>query len=293
MALTFLFSKLPVITEDPFLKYRPFPENPSNEIVKHWHEIAVSFVFYCLVQLLSKPVFTVIMGSKYTKLSRGTKVNFDVHVTSMVQCFISIALLIPHLNNPHLANRHADPVNSLLGKTDFGGLACALTVGYFIWDIYVCVRYFSLFGVGFLFHGIAAMYAFLSGLFPYGQPWAGAFLAFEFSTPFVNLNWFASKLPAGTFSDKFVIINGLLLMATFFIVRILWGFYAVYQFALDIRYSLDIVSKALPYTLLGLNFLLDCLNVFWFYKMVMIAKKKAGGSKSTRQASVDVGKKVE
>ena len=103
------------------------------------------------------------MGSKYTKLSRGTKVNFDVHVTSMVQCFISIALLIPHLNNPHLANRHADPVNSLLGKTDFGGLACALTVGYFIWDIYVCVRYFSLFGVGFLFHGIAAMYAFLSG----------------------------------------------------------------------------------------------------------------------------------
>ncbi|RCK55959.1 Topoisomerase I damage affected protein 4 [Candida viswanathii] len=293
MLLDNLFSKLPRVTEDPFLKYRPFPENPSNGLEKHWHEIAVSFVFYFAVQLLSGPIFSIIMGTGYTKLPKGTRVNFDVHVTSMVQCFVSIVLLLLHLNNPHFANRDADPANSLLGLTDFGAMTCSVTVGYFIWDIYVCARYFSLFGVGFLFHALAALYAFFSGLFPYGQPWAGAFLAFELSTPFVNLNWFASKLPAGTFSEKFLVINGLLLIAVFFFARIFWGFYAVFQFAVDISYTFNEVNKLMPLSLLGLNFLLDCLNVFWFYKMVMIAKKKVTGSKSTRQAAQDVGKKIE
>ncbi|EMG46805.1 SPAC17A2.02c Uncharacterized TLC domain-containing protein C17A2.02c [Candida maltosa Xu316] len=293
MLPSFILQKIPVITEDPFLKYRPFPENPSNPFTKHWHEIVVSFVFYCLVQLISAPIFSIIMGKNYTKLPKGTRVNFDVHVTSMAQCFISIVLFVLHLSNTHWVNRLDDPVNSLLGSTDFGEMVCAVTVGYFLWDIYVCARYYSLFGIGFLFHGFAAMYAFASGLFHYGQPWAGAFLAFELSTPFVNINWFASKLPAGTFSEKTIIINGLLLIFTFFIVRIIWGFYAVYQFAVDMAYSMDLVPIIMPYSLLGLNFLLDCLNVFWFYKMVMIAKKKALGQESTRQASKEASRKID
>lgn len=293
MVISYILEKIPVVTEDPFLQYRPFPEVPKTLFQKHWHEIFASFTFYFIIQQLSGPIFSIIMGPRYTKLSKSTRVNFDVHVTSMVQCFVSFALMVPHLNNPHWVNRLNDPANSLLGSTDFGGLVCALTVGYFIWDLYVCAKYFSLFGVGFLFHGFAAMYAFATGFVPYCQPWAGPFLTFELSTPFVNINWFASKLPAGTFSEKTIIINGILLMVTFFIVRIVWGFYAVSQLAVDMLASLDQVNKLLPISLLVLNFLLNSLNVFWFYKMVMIARKKARGQESTREAAKEVREKIE
>ena len=122
-------------------------------------------MFYFIIQQLSGPIFSIIMGPRYTKLSKSTRVNFDVHVTSMVQCFVSFALMVPHLNNPHWVNRLNDPANSLLGSTDFGGLVCALTVGYFIWDLYVCAKYFSLFGVGFYFTDLLQCTLLQQGLF--------------------------------------------------------------------------------------------------------------------------------
>ncbi|CAI5757575.1 unnamed protein product [Candida verbasci] len=282
---------VPAIIHDPFLKYRPFPANPTTLFQAHWHEIIASFIFYIIIQQISAPICSKLFGKNYDNLKKSTKINFDVHFTSMIQCIISILLFIPHLNNPHFQNRSLDPVGSLFGVTPFGSLCCSLTIGYFLWDILVCIQHFKLFGIGFLFHGIAAMFAFGNGIFvPYCQPWAGAFLTFELSTPFVNLNWFASHLPTGTFSDKFIIINGLLLMITFFSVRIVWGFYAVYQLYKDIQFTLNMINNFIPYSILILNLGLDCLNVFWFYKMVMIAKKKATGSSSTRKAAKEADK---
>ncbi|KAI3403883.1 hypothetical protein KGF56_003313 [Candida oxycetoniae] len=208
----------------------------------------------------------------------------------MVQCYISIALLLVHLNNPHWQNRKNDPIGSLLGSTPFGSMTCAVTTGYFVWDFFVCVKHFHLFGIGFLFHAVAAMFAFTCGFIPYCQPWAGAFLTFELSTPFVNINWFASHLPAGTFSEKYIVINGLLLMFVFFAARIVWGFYAVSQMAVDMLASLDRVNKLIPLTILSMNLFLNMLNLFWFYKMVRIAMKKASGGKSTRQAAKEAEK---
>ncbi|RLV92129.1 Topoisomerase I damage affected protein 4 [Spathaspora sp. JA1] len=289
--MSFIYKYLPTCgTEDPFAKYRPFPANPQSILAAHWHEILGSFIFYLVVQALSGPIFSRIMGPRYTKLPKRTRINFDVHVTSMVQCCISISLLVPHLSNEHWANRLSDPANSLVGTTPFGAMVCAVTVGYFVWDIYVCTKYFALFGFGFLFHGFAAAYAFGAGLVPYCQPWAGAFLAFELSTPFVNMNWFASKLPAGTFSERTIIINGLCLIISFFLVRIVWGFYAVYMLAMDMFATWDLVPSFLPISMLTLNFSLDVLNVFWFSKMIMIAKKKASGKESTRQAAHEAEK---
>ena len=171
MVLSYILEKIPVVTEDPFynidhsLKFQ-------NSISKHWHEILLHLRFI----LLSTIVWSNILhnnGSTVHKLSRSTRVNFDVHVTSMVQCFVSFALMVPHLNNPHWVNRLNDPANSLLGSTDFGGLVCALTVGYFLGSLRALSTFLCLSWV--LFHGFAAMYAFATGFVPYCQPWAGPF----------------------------------------------------------------------------------------------------------------------
>lgn len=122
-----------------------------------------------------------------------------------------------------------------------------------MWDLFVCIRYFKLFGFSFLFHGAAALYVFVCSLRPYCLPWAPAFLLFELSTPFVNVNWFATRLPAGTISDTVVMINGLLLLATFFFVRIIWGFYAAGLVAYDMYRVFDKAPIFLPLSILALK----------------------------------------
>lgn len=284
---------LPVFEHDPFLQYRPFPEEASNLFSAHWHEMAASVVFYQIIQWLS-PVFAKrYLGSSYTTLPAKTKLNFDIHVVSMVQCIISIAILLPMWNHPNWANRISDPEASIFGTTDYGALVASLTIGYFVWDLLVCLVYFKLFGIGFLFHAFAALYVFACTLVPYAQPWIPGFLLFELSTPFVNINWFASRLPAGTVSDRLILINGLLLLFTFFSVRIVWGFYAVSIVAADMFQVLHLLGYFLPATILALNVLLDSLNIFWFWKMVQIAKKKASGKASSPRQSAKSIDKIE
>ena len=226
---------LPIVIQDPFESYRPFPNHPTNLFAAHWHEIVGSAIFYFA---MVKPLATRILGKTYTSLQDRTRVDFDIHIVSMIQCIVSIVLTFYHFNNPHWQNRSNDPVNSLLGSTPFGSMVGAVSAGYFVWDIWVCVYNFDIFGMGFLLHGGAALFGMVCTLIPYCQPWTASFLAFELSTPFVNLNWFASRMPQGTFSDKFVIINGLLLMVVFFFIRIIWGFYAIAQLAFGFEFRI-------------------------------------------------------
>ncbi|KAK6464856.1 TLC domain-containing protein [Scheffersomyces coipomensis] len=291
--MSFITSYLPVYTDDIFLQYRPFPANPTNYFEAHWHEILASFLFYTSFQVISQPISAALFGTTYTSLSKRTKVNFDIHVVSMIQCFISISILLPMWNHSYWQNRVADPTSSMLGYTPYGGFVGALTVGYFLWDLMVCTIHFKLFGVGFLFHGFAAVFVFTCTLLPFCMPWIPCFLLFELSTPFVNINWFASKLPAGTFNETFVIINGLVLMLTFFSVRIAWGFYGMIILAYDMFVMWDKIPTFAAVSVLTLNLSLDCLNIFWFYKMVAIARKKFSGKQSTKQAAKEVANKID
>lgn len=284
---------LPVFNEDPFLKYRPFPETPSNYFVAHWHEIFGSFLFYLTVQWLSPIVATRYMGDTYKQLSRKVRINFDIHVVSMVQCIVSLLLVIPTWNQPSWSYTATDAAGRVLTYYPYGGMVTAVTVGYFVWDLLVCLQHLQLFGAGFLFHAVAALVVFGGCLSPFCIPWMPAFLLFELSTPFVNINWFASKLPAGTISETVTVVNGIMLLVVFFFVRVVWGIYAVTNAAMDMFAVWDQLFKPLPFTILGLNFLLNLLNIYWFYRMVLIAQKKAKGRKTTRQTEKELATKIQ
>lgn len=265
------------VQNDPLAWAHPFPGTAMTPFEAHWHEIVISTVFYFLIQAISPFIGTLLLGKTYTGLERKNKINFDIHVVSMVQCVVSATILFLGWGNSHFQNRAQDPESSIFGYNPYLGFVAAITNGYFIWDLFVCTRYFSLFGFGFFFHGFAALYVFACSLKPYCLPWAPAFLLFELSTPFVNINWFATRLPAGTISETVVMINGVLLLCTFFFVRIIWGFYAASILAWDMWRVRDLAPIIFPITLLSLNISLDTLNVFWFVKMFCIAKKKLKG----------------
>lgn len=279
----------PVYEKDPLAAFRPFPLNPESYYAAHWHEILLSTVFYFSIQALSPMFSSKMFGKTYTELNPKTKLNFDIHMVSMVQCFISIAIIIPAWSHPHIKNRADDAYLSVFGYNPYSGFVGAITVGYFIWDSVVCTLHLKLFGVGFLLHGFAALYVFGGSLKPFCMPWIPAFLLFELSTPFVNINWFASKLPAGTISDRVVAINGICLLITFFLVRILWGFYAVFFVWYDLYRVRGQIHLFFPFMLLSLNVMLNILNVYWFSKMLAIAKKKIMGGK-TRLLSKEAAK---
>lgn len=267
----------PVYTEDPLAWARPFPKDPQSYYAAHWHEIVLSIVVYFGIQALSPAFCSRFFGSTYTNLNHKTKLNFDIHVVSMVQCIISIAIIIPSWNHPFVQNRSEDPFMSVFGYTPYNGFVSGITLGYFVWDLFVCLRHIKLFGPGFLLHAFAALFVFGCTLKPFCMPWIPSFLLFELSTPFVNINWFASRLPAGTISDKVVAVNGILLLVTFFLVRILWGFYAVIVLSFDIWKVKQYIHPFFPIAVLSLNLALDFLNLYWFSKMVAIAKKKITG----------------
>lgn len=269
------------VETDPLAWAHPFPGTALTPFQAHWHEIIISTVFYFFVQAISPAISSRLFGKAYTDLEKKTRINFDIHVVSMVQCVVSATILFLGFGNSFFLNHFEDPVNSLFGYNPYLGFVSAVTIGYFIWDLFVCTRYVSLFGLSFLFHGFAALYVFGWSLKPYCLPWAPAFLVFELSTPFVNVNWFATRLPPGTISEKVVVINGLLLLVTFFFVRIIWGFYAAGILAYDIWRTLDMAPIALPISILALNVSLDSLNVVWFLKMFRIAKKKLKSHSAT------------
>lgn len=263
---------------EPLASYLGYSVLPT-----HISEIILAASFYQAIFLLSGYI-TPRVFPPYRALSAKTKVNFDIHVVSHIQAILIVLLSFPMFGDKDLA------VDRVYSYTPYSGFVSALAIGYFIWDIGVCVRYIKMFGVGFLVHGVSAFFVFLQSMRPLLMFYSPHFLLFELSTPFLNINWFASHLPEGVISFKVQKINGIFLLSTFFGARIVWGFYQAYHVAYDLLY-LALPTRSYPlWVAIGIsasNLSLDFLNVFWFYKMVLLAKRAitSGSGRSSSKKS--------
>ncbi|QLQ78599.1 hypothetical protein HG537_0A08460 [Torulaspora globosa] len=271
-----------LIKDDPFLRFSLFP-NSDNLYLLHLHEIIGSFVFYQLVYAYVAPWLNrLVFRDKYSSISDAkTRINFDIHTVSSVQCLVTFYTIAPTLFLPM-------NLNVVTYRNELVCMASSMAIGYFLWDLLICIRYFNLYGFEFLAHAASSLYVFLLSLKPFCQNWVSKFLLFEASTPFVNNNWFIAQLSRG--SSKPVVplwvnaLNGLLLMTTFFCVRILWGFIGVSILIFQmykVRNALPIIQSAI---LCVLNLILNTLNLFWFYKMLKLAKKMVNGSTRTTKS---------
>ncbi|CCE63132.1 hypothetical protein TPHA_0E00360 [Tetrapisispora phaffii CBS 4417] len=277
---------------DPLLAYSWFPES-ENLYLSHLHEVVLSFLFYQILSSYVAPkVNELIFKKPYENITdEKAKIDFDIHTVSMVQCILSIILALPSLQLPF-------NLNVVTYQDDFSSLVAALTVGYFIWDCVICVRYYKLYGLQFLIHALVSLYVFGTTLLPFCQPWIGKFLLFEASTPFVNINWYiiqltkmSEKLQKGSKTIEknskpivpvwFNVFNGVILMFVFFTVRILWGFSAVAIVVYEMYKIRDQLPMFLSVSVILLNSIMNYLNVIWFSKMVSIARKQASSFKKT------------
>jgi len=235
----------------------------------HLHVILGAAVFYQVIFLLS-PIISSPFKS-YNTLKLRSKINWDIHVVSMVQSILICWLAFLALGDPQLQADRA------FGYSAFGADVSALACGYFIWDTYVSIKYANLFGIGFALHGIASLFVFLFGFRPFLMYYGPAVLFFELSTPFLNVHWFLDKFRMT--GSKFQLINGLILIITFFTCRIIWGWYITYQFTQDVYGAYKTHPEKTPLwlgvTYVVANLLLNSLNVYWFSKMIDSLRRRA------------------
>ena len=129
----------------------------------HIHELLLATITYHFICTVVSPILSSRLFPKiYSKLPPRTKLNWDVHVVSLSQsAFINCAALWVMWADDE--RKHMGWEERLWGYSGAGGMIQGFAAGYFLWDLGVCFRYRSVFGLGLLAHAIAALVVFSFG----------------------------------------------------------------------------------------------------------------------------------
>ena len=123
----------------------------------HAHEILLALCLYHVLNIYLSPAFSRrFFPATYPNLSPKTKVNWDVHVTSMVQavfiCSVALWVVLKDEERKHMNARER-----IWGYTGAMGMIQAFAAGYFAWDIMVSSMHLDVLGPGSLAHAISAL----------------------------------------------------------------------------------------------------------------------------------------
>lgn len=129
----------------------------------HTHEILPSFAIYTFIDTIIAPrVSTHLFPETYPKLSKKTKINWNVHVVSLIQsCFINtLALGVIYLDRERWS---MGPKERVWGYTGATGMVQGFSAGYFLWDVVMSAKHMDVLGPGSLMHAASALAVSLLG----------------------------------------------------------------------------------------------------------------------------------
>lgn len=135
----------------------------------HIHEVLFSYILYQSLQFASPHLSNYFFPNVYTRLNRRTRINWDVHVVSLVQsCLINgLALWVMWTDEERQGMKNS-VVERVYGYTGASGLIQAFAAGYFIWDLIVSTRHIGIFGLGIWAHAVSALCVFSFGFVSVG-----------------------------------------------------------------------------------------------------------------------------
>ncbi|KAK4494984.1 hypothetical protein PRZ48_014340 [Zasmidium cellare] len=209
----------------------------------HIHEAIFAFSFYSFIGYFISPIISRrFFPDKYNKLNRRTRINWDVHVVSLVQSTIisAFSLYVIFADEERKVLRPRSEWEGRIWEyTGMSGLCQSFALGYFLWDLIMCSVHVDIFGWGMLAHAISALSVFALGYRPFVYFYAPIFLLYELSSPFLNVHWFCDKLDLT--GSAVQAINGAFLVGTFFGCRLVWGnissFWTFYDIFKAVRYG--------------------------------------------------------
>ncbi|OTA86253.1 hypothetical protein M434DRAFT_24258 [Hypoxylon sp. CO27-5] len=269
----------------PWADYFGLPTLPL-----HIHEVVLMAIFYHFIGSVVSPILSSrLFPTQYSALSRSRKLNWDVHVVSLVQSTTinALALWVMFVDDER---RNMDWQERIWGYTGGAAMIQALAAGYFLWDLIMTASHINIFGLGMLAHAISALLVYSFGFRPFVNYYSCNFILWELSSPFLNIHWFFDKL--GMTGSRAQLYNGLILIFTFFSCRLVWGTYQSFLVARDLWKGLHSVptvlyvrtmqfvssSTSIPVWLaaiyIGANLTLNSLNFYWFFKMIDAVRKR-------------------
>jgi hypothetical protein len=142
----------------PWADYFSLPTLPL-----HVHEIIIVAAFYQFVNAVVSPIISSrFFSAQYNSLSRSKKLNWDVHVVSLVQSTTinALALWVMFTDEERWA---MDEQERVYGYTGGCALIQALATGYFLWDLVITVSNMHIFGLGMLAHAVSALVVYSFG----------------------------------------------------------------------------------------------------------------------------------
>ena len=261
----------------------------------HIHEVLLSCVFYTAIQNYVSPYLSQkFIPQYYSKFTRRTRINWDIHATAFIQSLIICGITIYVMRNDteRIGKTWQDRV---YGYSGAAGLIQSMAAGYFLWDLTVCIINYSILGPLDLLHAVIAGGGAMIGFRPFGLYYGLSYLLFELSTPFVNVHWACDKV--GMTGSRLQWWNGVVLIVAFFSCRLVWGSYLTVNFFSDVWAALqadrevlargggmgkvgreDSVRNSLPFWVAVFfcvgNLGLTGLNFFWFSKMIEAVRKR-------------------
>jgi hypothetical protein len=195
--------------------------------------ICTGFVGYWFVFCLSVVLSPILVGKQYSSLRRSDKVDWHSRVSSSVHAIsVAIGCIQPALfSELHLSDRvkHYDKRLWLEDGSLGPEFYMAIFVGFLSADTITMLVEPEMGSPMFFVHHIFAGTAWSWSMGVSACQWYGCFwLLAEFSTLFVNVRYHLSKCNVG---GTVYLVNGLLMLTTFFIVRVshlpfnIWRFF--------------------------------------------------------------------
>jgi hypothetical protein len=129
----------------------------------HVHEVLGSFLAYTFINIVVAPIIsTWLFPLRYPRLSAERKINWDVHVVSLVQSTTInfLALWVMWADEERMNMTWQERV---WGYTGAAGMIQGMATGYFLWDLMVTVQHVKVFGLGMLAHALSALLVFSFG----------------------------------------------------------------------------------------------------------------------------------
>ncbi|KAF8510990.1 DUF887-domain-containing protein [Hysterangium stoloniferum] len=238
----------------PLSEILSLPHLPS-----HFSTVVASFASFQIIEWISPYVLQRLSPNHYGRANARVKHSWAVHMSSMAHCFVILPMAIAAYDAPQLEKDKA------FAFTDAAGRLHAVACG-FLWDVLDTITHFT--DIAFVIHGLICLMVFSQVFRPFLAYYGSRFLFWELSTIFLNVHWLLDKTnrTGGTFQ----LVNGIILIAVFFLVRICYGGIVSLSFLQTMK---EIRSQISPLTfatyLIG-NFSLQGLNWFWYLQFILL-----------------------
>jgi len=202
-------------------------------------------------------------GKIYNSLSHRYQKQWDARIVSQAHCIIILPLSL------HSVLTFNGDIYDIFAPHSDAELPIAITLGYFLADLVWAIQDPQLWGIGMFVHAVSCVFAYSFALiYRFLLYYGPIFLLWETSTIFLNIRGFL--LAMGKESSSLYLVNGIILILTFFSVRICYGYYQSYLVWKALLANTSAPLFLIRYYQLS-NIVMNSLNTYWMSLMFRAA----------------------